>query len=251
MWSVIATSAGGGHSLLRPPAALVRIERLAAEAAEGLDRAAHGAGVAAFVIMAAALKQRDPPPLDLADDQPSGVAFDARRRKAGDVAIGDCDRVARLVGEGAEAGAEHDGERRQARKTLRSQGGDSGVAILAGHDSSAARRPVSPGPFWSAAARPPTGTPTALAKRAMRSSDPRRLPGSRSAPCSLSRARRVQRGLPATPIPALRASREKVGTGGPNLTLGARDDWLEFDVKRPLQIATLNAASGTVSGPCL
>ena len=58
--------------------------------------------------MAAALEQRDPPAFDRADDQPPGVALDARHGKAGDVGVGDRDRVARFVGERAEAGAEHD-----------------------------------------------------------------------------------------------------------------------------------------------
>ena len=50
-------------------------------------------GVAALVVMAAALEERDPPALDRADDQPSRVALDARHRKAGQLAVGDGDRV--------------------------------------------------------------------------------------------------------------------------------------------------------------
>ena len=113
MWSVIATSDGGSHSLLRPPAALVRSSVSPPSAAESVDRDRHGARVAALVIMAAALKQRDPPAFDRADDEPSRVALDGGYRKAGDVDVGNGDRVARLVGESAEARAEHDCERRQ------------------------------------------------------------------------------------------------------------------------------------------
>ena len=113
MWSVIATSAGGRHSVLRPPAALVRMQRLAAKFAERVDRDPHRVCVAALVVMAAALKQRHPLALDRPDHQPPGVALDARLREAGNVGIGDRDRVARLVGERAQARAEHDGERRQ------------------------------------------------------------------------------------------------------------------------------------------
>ena len=63
--------------------------------------------------MAAALKQRHALALDRSDHQAPGMALDARDWKAGNVEIGDRDRVARFVGESAKARAEHDGERRQ------------------------------------------------------------------------------------------------------------------------------------------
>ena len=138
MWSVIATSAGGVHSVCRPPAALVRNKRLAAERLERLDQRRHRVGVAALVIMAAALKQRDPPALQLADHQPALVAGDGGLRKAGNVGVGNRDRVLRLVGERPEAGAEHEGERRQRAYAACGERGD---GIVHG-SASAVRAPV-------------------------------------------------------------------------------------------------------------
>ncbi len=89
-------------------------QRLAAEALERVDRDAHGGGVAALVIMAAALEERDPFAFDRADDEPPGVALDARHGKAGKLRIADLDGVRRFLGERAEARTEHDAERRQA-----------------------------------------------------------------------------------------------------------------------------------------
>ena len=87
-------------------------QRLAAELAERVDRDPHRVRIAALVVVAAALKQRHPLALDCPDHQPPGMALDARDRKAGNVEIGDRDRVARFVCESAKARAEHDGERR-------------------------------------------------------------------------------------------------------------------------------------------
>ncbi len=89
-------------------------QRLAAEALERVDRDAHGGGVAALVIMAAALEERDPLAFDRADDEPPGMALDARDGKARQFRIGELDRVLRFLGERPEARAEHDAERRQA-----------------------------------------------------------------------------------------------------------------------------------------
>ena len=88
-------------------------QRFAAELAEGVDRQPHRAGVPALVVMAAALEQRHPPAFDRAHHEPPGVTLDGGYRKAGNVEVGNGDRVIRLVGEGAEPRAEHDGERRQ------------------------------------------------------------------------------------------------------------------------------------------
>ncbi len=107
-------------------------ERLAAEPLERVDRNPHRIGVAALVIMAAALEERDPPALDRADHEAPGVALDSGYRKAGDVEIGDRGRVARLVGEGAEARAEHDGERRERIEAAGLERGDCGVCCHAG-----------------------------------------------------------------------------------------------------------------------
>ena len=104
-------------------------QRFAAERAEGLDRDRHGARIAALVIMAAALEEGDPSAFDLADDEPPGVAFDGRDRKAGDVDIGNRDRVARFIGESAEARAEHDCERRQRGKAAGFKSLDCGVCV--------------------------------------------------------------------------------------------------------------------------
>ena len=93
MWSVIATSDGGAPVLVEAARGVGEDQRLAAERAEGLDRDCHRARIAALVIMAAALEQRDTSALDVADDEPPGVALDGRYRKAGDSVIGDGGRV--------------------------------------------------------------------------------------------------------------------------------------------------------------
>ena len=126
---MIATSEGGAHSVLRPPAALVRSSASPPSLRKASIATAHRVGVAALVVMAAALEQGDPPAFDLADHEPPGVAGDGGDRKAGDVEIGDADRFARLVGEGAEPGAEHDRERRQRGKAAGLERGDRGVEI--------------------------------------------------------------------------------------------------------------------------
>ena len=114
MWSAIATSAGGGQSACRPPAALVRNSvwpprRLKVSIAD-----AHRARVAALVIVAAALEQRDALALELADHQPAAVAGDAGHGKAGDFGVGDRrPRSSASSASAAEARAEHEAERRQ------------------------------------------------------------------------------------------------------------------------------------------
>ena len=102
-------------------------QRFAAELAERVDREPHRAGVAALVVMAAALKQSHPPAFDRAHHQPAGMALDGRDRKAGNVEVGDGDCVARFVGEGAEARAEHDRERRQRIEATGLERADCGV----------------------------------------------------------------------------------------------------------------------------
>ena len=67
-------------------------QRLAAEALERVDRDAHGGRVAALVIVAAALEERDPLALDRADDEPPGMALDARDGKAGKLRIAELGR---------------------------------------------------------------------------------------------------------------------------------------------------------------
>ena len=59
MWSVIATSAGGAPFLVEAAGGVGEEQRLAAEPLERLDRDAHRVGVAALVIMAAALEESD------------------------------------------------------------------------------------------------------------------------------------------------------------------------------------------------
>ena len=88
-------------------------KRLAAELAKGLDGDAHDARVAPLVIMAAALEQDDASALDRPDDETARVADDARLGKAGNVAVGDGGRLARLVGERTEPGTEDDAQGRQ------------------------------------------------------------------------------------------------------------------------------------------
>ena len=63
--------------------------------------------------MPAPLEQRDALAFERADDEPAGVTRDGRDGKAGQVLIGDRNGVLDLVGERAEAGAEHDAERRE------------------------------------------------------------------------------------------------------------------------------------------
>ena len=70
----MATSAGGLQSMLQAAGGVGEKQRLAAEPLEGLDGDRHRARVAAFVIMAAALKQRDALALELADHQPPAMA---------------------------------------------------------------------------------------------------------------------------------------------------------------------------------
>ena len=88
-------------------------QRLAAKRAERIDRDPHRARVPMLVIMAAALKQRHPPALHRPDHEAPGMALDARNRKARNVDVRDRGRVTRFIGERAEAGAEHNRERRQ------------------------------------------------------------------------------------------------------------------------------------------
>ena len=107
MWSTMATSAGGRHSSRRPPAALVRNSarppsRLNVSMGTAIARA-----IAAFVIMAASLKQRDALALELADDQPPGMPGDRRPREARQIFIGDRDGAFDFVGERPEARAQH------------------------------------------------------------------------------------------------------------------------------------------------
>ena len=98
---------------LEPAGGVGEQQRLAAKAMKRVDRDPHRARIAALIIMAAALKQRDLPALDRSHDQAPGMAFDARDREAGNVEIRDRGRVARFIGKSAQARAEHDRERRQ------------------------------------------------------------------------------------------------------------------------------------------
>ena len=144
MWSVMATSAGGSQSILRPPAALVRNRvsppsRLKVSIATAIAR-----GIAVLVIMAAALEQRDALALQFADHEAPAVAGDGRLREAGDIAVGDDRRVLDLVGQRAEAGAEHEGERGQRGDAARGEGGERCVHVI--NVFSSARRPFEPPP---------------------------------------------------------------------------------------------------------
>ena len=56
------------------------------------------------------------------------MADDARLGKAGNVGVGDGGRLARLVGERAETGAEHDAQGRQGVEAAGLQGRDRGIA---------------------------------------------------------------------------------------------------------------------------
>ena len=118
MWSVIATSAGGSHSVMQAAGGVGEEQRAPAEPLERLDRDRHRARVAALVIVAAPLEQRDALALQRPHDQPPLVAGDGGLRKAGDFGVGDRDRVLGLVRQRPEAGAEHEGERRQRGQTM-------------------------------------------------------------------------------------------------------------------------------------
>ena len=99
-------------------------------------------GVAAFVIVAAALEQRDAPALDCADDEPPGVAFDARHRETLELRIGQRDRIGGLLGERAEAGAQHDPERRQAFQAVLFESDNRAADVLIHEGCSSVRRLV-------------------------------------------------------------------------------------------------------------
>ena len=70
---------------------------------------AHRCGIAGFIIVSAALHHGDAGAFPGSDDESPGVARDAGGRKAGQVPVGDLDRLAQAVGDRAEARAEHDG----------------------------------------------------------------------------------------------------------------------------------------------
>ena len=108
-------------------------QRLAAQRAERVDRDPHRARIAPLVIVAAPLKQRDPLSLDHARHEAPGMALDARNRKARNVDVRDGDCVLRLVGKGAKAGTQHDGERRQQIEAAGLERRDGGSDILKSH----------------------------------------------------------------------------------------------------------------------
>ena len=62
--------------------------------------------------MGTALQHRHRGVPEPAEPQPAGMAGDSRPREAGDLAIGDVDGIGHRVGDRAEAGAEHDPDRR-------------------------------------------------------------------------------------------------------------------------------------------
>ena len=87
-------------------------QRVGARGAEGPDRGRDRLDRRPLVEVAAALEDGDRDAAEVADHRAAGVAGDGREREAGKLLVGDDVRVGDRVGDGAEAGAEHDADAR-------------------------------------------------------------------------------------------------------------------------------------------
>ena len=94
-------------------------EDLRAEQPQRADRGRDGGRLDPLVDVRAALEAGDGDAVERAERERAGVARDRADAEAGDVGVGDRDRVGELVDERAEAGAEHEPDaRREARRAL-------------------------------------------------------------------------------------------------------------------------------------